>query len=363
MKVLDVRNLVAEINTPSGKIFPLDGLNFSLHKGKIFGLVGESGSGKSMTALSLLGLCEPAKIVGGRILFFEKPEEDLPPVSEDETPLEIINPFAMDFSHKEKLDPEKAGFAIDLRKCSTEELRMFRGKKIAMIFQEPMTALNPVLTIGEQIRETILAHENISALIAQERAIALLAQVGIADAGRRYSDYPHQLSGGMRQRVMIAMAISCEPEVLIADEPTTALDVTLQAQILDLLKKLVEEKQMALLLISHDLSLVSHYCDEVAVMYAGKIVERAAATELFSRPKHPYTQGLLHSLPTFKTPEDFEKRGALKMIPGSVPNLAKLPKACRFQERCEKVSPNSCVVKAPPLKYIGDNHWVRCVNA
>ncbi|MBF0492408.1 MAG: ABC transporter ATP-binding protein [Deltaproteobacteria bacterium] len=363
MKLLDIRNLVAEIEGPSGKIFPIDGLNFSLYQGKVFGLVGESGSGKSMTALSLLRLCEPAKIVGGRILFFEKSEEELPLLSEEKTPLEPLHPFAAISSVEEKLDPEKAGFAIDLRKCSNSELRMFRGKKIAMIFQEPMTALNPVLTVGEQIRETLLAHENISVQEAQERSLALLNQVGIADASRRYHDYPHQLSGGMRQRVMIAMAISCEPQVLIADEPTTALDVTLQAQILDLLKKLVQEKQMALLLISHDLSLVSHYCDEVAVMYAGKIVERAPASELFSRPKHPYTQGLLYSLPTFKTPEEFDNRPALKMIGGNVPNLAKLPKACRFQDRCEKMSPNSCIVKAPPLKYIGEQHWVRCVNA
>ncbi len=354
MKILEIENLVTEFHLDSGNIRATDHVSFSLERGKILGVVGESGCGKTVTALSILRLIDaPGKIVDGRILYY-KPTVEIPhPV-----PL-TINPdsIASFMPPAEKIDPVSTGAAIDLLGLSDSELLKIRGKKIAMIFQEPMTSLNPVYTIGNQIEEAILTHQHGSKKEAREKTIEILRRVGISDAERRIDDYPHQMSGGMRQRVMIAMALSCEPEILIADEPTTALDVTIQAQILELMNEIIEEMKMSMILITHDLGVVAETCDDVVVMYAGQVVEEASAKLIFNRPKHPYTIGLLESIPSLKK----QAGKFLKAIPGSVPNLAHLPRGCRFKDRCFKAV-EACGFATPPMRYTGNGQQGRCIN-
>ncbi len=310
--LLEVADLVVQF----GPIRAVDGISFSLGEGRALGIVGESGSGKSVTALSLLRLITPpGRIAGGAIRFRGR----------------------------------------DLVRIDEPALRALRGAEIAMVFQEPMTSLNPVYTIGDQVGEPLRIHRGTSRREARTRSVELLRRVGIADPERRVDDYPHQLSGGMCQRVMIAMALACRPALLIADEPTTALDVTVQAQILELLGDLRREFGMALLLISHDLAIVAEQCDQVAVMYAGQIVERALAPALFAAPRHPYTAGLMRSLPTVAE----GPRQRLREIPGMVPSLASLPPGCHFQDRCDRVA-ERCRKEAPPLVQIALERQVRC---
>jgi len=283
-------------------------------------LVGESGCGKSVTALSILRLVPspPGKIVGGEIFYRDR----------------------------------------DLLKLNGEAMRKIRGNEISMIFQEPMTSLNPVFTVGNQIGEAIRLHQGLGKKETREKTIEMLRLVKIADPESRIDDYPHQLSGGMRQRVMIAMALSCNPSLLIADEPTTALDVTIQAQILDLMKELQGRLGMSLLLITHDLGVVAEQADEVAIMYAGKVVERAEAKEIFNRPLHPYTVGLLNSLPG----AGGNKKKRLEAIPGVVPSPLELPGGCRFRDRCPKAA-GSCAEAEPQLVEKDKDHWVSCYFA
>lgn len=319
MSLLEVTDLQVTFHTDRGQINAVDGISFSLEKGKTLGIVGESGCGKSVTSLSLMRLiAAPGKISRGSIRFNDRSLLDLP-----ET-----------------------------------EMRKIRGNDIAMIFQEPMTSLNPVFSVGNQIQEAILLHQKVSARQAWERAVEMLTLVGIPEPARRANDYPHQLSGGMRQRVMIAMALSCHPQLLIADEPTTALDVTIQAQILDLVRKLQREMNASMLLITHDLGVVAETCDHVAVMYAGKIVEYGSVTDIFHRPQHRYTQGLLNSVPHFETGQRLHR---LNTIPGMVPSLFQLPKGCRFQERCKFVQ-NDCQTVEPSLHDVGPTHKVACYH-
>lgn len=300
--ILEIKNLRTSFDTKDGKIYPADRINLSLPRGKITALVGESGSGKSVTAMSILRLIqEPGQIESGEILLHED-----------------------------------ANQTMDILKLNQKELRGVRGNKIAMIFQEPMTSLNPVYTVGDQIMEAIQLHQNLGKKAAHEKAIEMLKRVGIPNPARRVNNYPHEMSGGMRQRVMIAMGLSCHPSLLIADEPTTALDVTIQAQILELIDGLVQETGMSVLLITHDLGVVASHAHKVAVMYAAQIVEEASTLELFKNPKHPYTKGLLDSIPSLK-PKGEEK---LRAIPGVVPQLSQLPVGCRFQDRCPRVTPD-----------------------
>jgi oligopeptide/dipeptide ABC transporter ATP-binding protein len=309
-KILTVKNLVTQFNTDQGLIKPVNDISFEVYKGKTLGIVGESGSGKSMTALSIMRLIAPplGKIVGGNIFFEDK----------------------------------------NLLKLSDKEMRAIRGNKIGMIFQEPMTSLNPVFTVGYQIREALTLHQRMTLKDAKEQTIELLKLVGIPAPDKRVHEYPHQLSGGMRQRIMIAMALSSKPAVLIADEPTTALDVTIQAQILELMAKLQEELNMGIILITHDLGVVAEVCHEVAVMYGGKIVEQASVQELFTNPKHPYTQGLLASIPSLEIGEGHAQR-RLETIKGTVPALNKLPLGCSFQDRCYNVQADCRGEKGTPL--------------
>ena len=296
----------------------VDNLSLRLQKGRILGLVGESGCGKTVTALSILNLVPyPGKVVSGNI-FFE---------------------------------------GTDLLTLAPEELRKVRGARISMIFQEPMTALNPVFTIGNQIAEIFTTHRDASRNAAMEQAVQLLQSVGIPSPEKRVEEYPHQLSGGMRQRVMIAMAIACKPSLVLADEPTTALDVTIQAHILELLGQIQSEMGMAMILVTHDLGLIAERADEVAVMYAGKIVEQTTTRELFANPQHPYTRGLLASIP--KPGEAARKR--LRTIPGTVPRLHDLPVGCRFAPRCD-MKTERCTVE-PQLIEISSGHLVRCWEA
>jgi peptide/nickel transport system ATP-binding protein len=320
--LLQVEDLRTSFFTGSGEVKAVDGLNLQIDAGETLGLVGESGCGKSVTALSILRLIEnpPGRIVGGQI----------------------------------KLQGH------DLLQVKEEAMRQVRGKKIAMIFQEPGTALNPVFTVGSQIAAVLRSHQQLNAAAAWQKAVELLAQAGIPDAGRRAHDYPHQLSGGLAQRVMIAMAISCHPKLLIADEPTTALDVTIQAQILDLLIKLKETLGMAVILITHDLGVVAETAQRVAVMYAGKIVEEAPVRELFRTPLHPYTQGLLASMPSLSQGKRQGQR--LNAIPGSVPKALALPPGCRFAPRCPKVIPD-CTRSVPDLREVSPDHRARCILA
>ncbi|MBI4367559.1 MAG: ABC transporter ATP-binding protein [Deltaproteobacteria bacterium] len=322
MPLLAVDNLSTHFRTDAGVVRAADEVSFSIAAGETIGLVGESGCGKSVTALSLIRLITspPGRIVGGRVLF------------------------------------ARNGHAVDLARVDGRTLRAVRGAEIAMIFQEPMTALNPVMRIGAQIAENLLAHRRADRRQARGQAIQLLRRVGIPEPETRIDHYPHELSGGMRQRVMIAMAIACRPKLLIADEPTTALDVTIQAQILSLLADLQRQEGMAILLITHDLGIVAHMASRVAVMYAGRIVETAAVRALFAHPRHPYTAGLLQAIPPLaKRPGN----ARLATIPGVVPHLARLPVGCPFQDRCPRVQPR-CRETMPELETKAPEHWARC---
>lgn len=313
--LLKVKNLKTQFKVKGGLVNAVNGVDFEIDRGEVLAIVGESGSGKSVTSLSVLGLIPnpPGKIIDGEILFKDE----------------------------------------NLLKKSKREMQDIRGDKISMIFQEPMTSLNPVLTIGRQISETLIRHQKLSKIEAREQAIKMLALVGIPTPEKRINDYPHQLSGGMRQRVMIAIALSCNPELLIADEPTTALDVTIQAQILELIISLKNKLNTAILLITHDLGVVAETADKVVVMYCGKIVEKATSLDLFREPLHPYTEGLLYSIP--KVDEKVEQ---LFMIPGMVPNPLKMPTGCAFSDRCSKCM-DVCREKEPELVSL-ENREVRC---
>lgn len=315
--VLKVNQLETTLNTSDGISRIVDGIDLELKKGQVLGLVGESGSGKTITALSIMRLiADPPWSVSAKHLSLNQ---------------------------------------TDLLSLSEDQFRSYRGKHIAMIFQEPMTSLNPVFTVGNQVSEMLWTHMKMSRKEALERTVELLHLVGIPSPRQRAKEYPHQLSGGMRQRIMIAMAISCNPEVIIADEPTTALDVTIQAQILDLLEKLREQFGMALLLISHDLGVIAEISHEVAIMYAGRIVERTSTKELFLNPLHPYTQGLLSSLPSF---DQSSKSSRLQAIPGSMPKPLELPVGCKFEPRCPHAF--AACRDEPALEEIDPGHWVRC---
>jgi peptide/nickel transport system ATP-binding protein len=321
-KILEVKNLCTTFTTEAGLVRAVDDVSFNVYKGKTLGIVGESGCGKSVTSLSIMRLIPnpPGEITGGQILYKGR----------------------------------------DLVRLPISEMRAIRGNDISMIFQEPMTSLNPVFTVGNQIVEAIVLHQKVSKKEARLRAIDMLKLVGIPSPETRVDDYPHQLSGGMRQRVMIAMALSCNPSVLIADEPTTALDVTIQAQILELMKGLRERLGMALILITHDLGVIAETADEVAVMYAGKVVEQGPVSEIFADPKHPYTRGLLSSIPTFTNdPSKREKKKRLETIPGIVPALTELPRGCRFQTRCTHVM-DVCRGEEPKLRNVGPEHEIAC---
>ena len=323
-KVLEVKNLVVEFRTERGTIKAANGVNFDVFKGKTVGIVGESGSGKSVTALAIMGLIPnpPGRIADGQIIFNGK---------------NLVN-------------------------VEMNDMRKIRGNKIAMIFQEPMTSLNPVFTIGNQIEEVLELHQtNLSAKERKLKAIDMLRLVGIPSPEKRVDEYPHQLSGGMRQRVMIAIALSCEPDILIADEPTTALDVTIQAQILELMKKLQRELGMGIMLITHDLGVVAETCDAVSVMYCGQIVESADVKTLFKNPQHPYTKGLMNSIPSFDSTTGHKKE-RLQTIEGMVPSLFDLPVGCSFQARCPNVTEKCRVQPGPALKEIAPNHFVSCFN-
>ncbi len=305
-----------------GELKAVHDISFTIPKGKTIGIVGESGCGKSVTALSIMRLIAepPGKISEGQILYR----------------------------------------GTDLTKIPLGEMRHIRGNKISMIFQEPMTSLNPVFTIGNQIEEAIALHQDLSSKEVKNKTVEMLKLVGISEPERRVHDYPHQLSGGMRQRVMIAMALSCEPELLIADEPTTALDVTIQAQILDLLRKLQKELGMSIMIITHDLGVVAEMAEEVIVMYAGKIVEQAHVNEIFERPLHPYTIGLLKSIPSLQMAGG--KVSRLETIPGMVPNILELKGGCPFEERCFLRVPH-CKEEEPKLREITPGHWVSCFES
>ncbi|WP_289135941.1 ABC transporter ATP-binding protein [uncultured Brevibacillus sp.] len=313
--MLEIKNLQTKFRTDNGEITVLDGVSFQINKGETIGVVGESGCGKSVTSLSIMGLLpRTAQITRGEILY---KGENL------------------------------AGYSKD-------QMRKVRGKEIAMIFQEPMTSLNPVYTIGAQIMELVLNHTDMNKKQAKEHAIQMLKLVGIPRAEEIVDEYPHQLSGGMRQRVMIAMAMSCSPSLLVADEPTTALDVTIQAQILDLMRELQQKSEMTIMLITHDLGVVAEMCDRVVVMYAGQVVEEAEVEKLFETPKHPYTVGLLGSIPDMDVEQEY-----LFTIGGTVPSPGQMPVGCRFAERCNKAF-DKCIAQAPPLFDLPDGTKSRC---
>lgn len=327
-KVLEVRNLSTSFFTEEGEVKAIEDVSFSVYKGKTLGIVGESGCGKSVTSLSIMRLIPnpPGKIVSGQVLYGQQ----------------------------------------DLLTLTPAQMRGIRGNEISMIFQEPMTSLNPVFTIGNQIAETVSLHQKLPRKEARNKSIEMLKLVGIPSPEKRIDDYPHQLSGGMRQRVMIAMALSCNPSVLIADEPTTALDVTIQAQILDLLLELQQKVGMALILITHDLGVIAEVAHEVLVMYAGRVVEQGKVDEIFANPKMPYTRGLLNSIPTLSLdPSGRIKKKRLETIPGIVPNLLHLPRGCRFQDRCSYVQ-EDCRKSEPELRIIKADpvipHGIRCVR-
>jgi len=318
--VLEIKNLHTYFQTREGLVCAVEGVSFYLDRGELLGLVGESGCGKSITALSIMRLvAPPGKIVAGEILFEGR----------------------------------------DLLKLSNAEMRSMRGNDVAMIFQDPMTSLNPVFTVGEQIAEALRLHRKLSRKDARAAAAAAMREVSIPDPELRANDYPHQLSGGMRQRVMIAMALACDPKVLIADEPTTALDVTIQAQILELLDNLRRTRDLAVLLITHDLGVVAEVADRVAVMYTGKIVEESPVDELFARPKHPYTEGLLRSVPKL-TAKDVARKTRLQTIEGTVPRPTALPPGCHFEPRCPYRMPR-CREAEIPLYQAMEGVTVRCV--
>ena len=315
MKLLEINHLTTAFPGPQGKLYPVvDDVSFEVESGETVGLVGESGSGKTMTALSILNLVPPpGKITSGKVLFEGK----------------------------------------DLLQLSKKEMRQIRGKDIAMIFQEPMTALNPVLPIGKQLIEGIRAHKTCSRAEAHGRSVELLERVGMTMAEKRMASYPHQLSGGMKQRVVIAMALMCSPRLLLADEPTTALDVTIQAQVMDILEALKESIHISMLLITHDLSLIAGVARRVLIMYAGQIVEAGPVGTIYSEPLHPYTRGLLKALP------DVRHKGRMHFIPGDMPDVWDMPKGCRFSPRCEQVE-ETCGEIPPALEPVGPGRWLRC---
>lgn len=322
MPLLEVEDLRTYFYTEDGVVKAVDGVTFRIEPQQTLGVVGESGCGKSVTALSIMGLVPmpPGKIVGGHIYLHR---------DGNRTDLTTLHPKG-------------------------REYRSIRGKEIAMIFQEPMTSLNPVFTVGYQIMEAIMLHQKVSKKEARKKAIEMLRQVGIPEPEQRVDEYPHQLSGGMRQRAMIAMALSCNPSLLIADEPTTALDVTIQAQVLDLMRDLQNRFKMAIMFITHNLGVVAEMCQEVVVMYLGKVVEHAMVRPLFHEPKHPYTQGLLNSIPSLAT-----KKKRLEPIKGIVPDPLDAPPGCPFNPRCPHVM-EICTREMPPLKEVAPNHHAAC---
>lgn len=317
--LLHVKDLYTHFSTHDGVVKAVDGVDFSMRRGETLGLVGESGCGKSVTALSILRLIQepPGRVVRGEVRFDDQ----------------------------------------DLLRLSTDQMRQIRGNQISMIFQEPMTSLNPVFSIGDQIAESIRLHKGFSRRKAIDYAMEMLKRMAIPDPEKCVKEYPHQLSGGMRQRVMIAIALSCDPKILIADEPTTALDVTIQAQILNLMDKLKDEFGASVLLITHDLGVIAEMAQSVAVMYTGRIVEYADVVELFTNPKHPYTLGLMDSIPKMDAPVAEDRM--LKTIPGVVPSLLSLPQGCPFRERCSQGF-DLCSRESPPLSDVGAGHLVRC---
>jgi oligopeptide transport system ATP-binding protein len=319
--LLEVDDLRTYFKTRSGDVRAVDGVSFSVERGRTLGIVGESGCGKSVTALSIMGLLvAAARIETGSIRFDGR----------------------------------------ELNRLSERELEDVRGRQIAMIFQDPMTSLNPTITIGTQLTETMQRHLGITRDDARKRAVQLLEEVHIPNARQRLDDYPHRYSGGMRQRVMIAIALSCNPKLLIADEPTTALDVTVQAGILDLLEELRDEHEMSMIIITHDMGVVAEAADEIAVMYAGQIVEQASAEELFDHPEHPYTEALLGALPQLEG--EGVREGRLTAIPGRPPDLLNPPEACRFAPRCKYAGDDSCTTTPPQLREIRPGHLVRSAH-
>jgi peptide/nickel transport system ATP-binding protein/oligopeptide transport system ATP-binding protein len=315
-KLIDVNDLQTYFHTEEGTVKAVDGVSFEIYPGETLGVVGESGCGKSVTSLSIMRLIEspPGQIENGEILFNGK----------------------------------------DLTKLSQKEMRKIRGNDISMIFQEPMTSLNPVYTVGDQIMEAILIHKDVNKKQARQEAIDMLRKVGIPLPEQRVDEYPHQLSGGMRQRVMIAMALSCDPQLLIADEPTTALDVTIQAQILELMNSLKRQFGMAIMMITHDLGVIAEVSDRVAVMYAGKIVEYTDVKTLYADPKHPYTWGLMHSIPHIE--KDLDR---LEAIPGNVPNPLNFPTGCKYNTRCPFAT-DKCRTDEPDIVEVEEGHHVAC---
>ena len=315
-KLIDVNNLKTYFFTEDGVVKAVDGVSFEIYPGETLGVVGESGCGKSVTSLSIMRLIEspPGQIVEGEIMFNGK----------------------------------------DLTKLKQSAMRKIRGNDISMIFQEPMTSLNPVYTVGDQIMEAILIHKDVNKKQARQESIDMLRKVGIPLPEQRVDEYPHQLSGGMRQRVMIAMALSCDPQLLIADEPTTALDVTIQAQILELMNSLKDQFDMAIMMITHDLGVIAEVSDRVAVMYAGKIVEYTDVKTLYGDPKHPYTWGLMHSIPHIE--KDLER---LEAIPGNVPNPLDFPEGCKYNTRCPFAT-DKCRVEEPELIETEEGHYSAC---
>ena len=315
--LLEVKDLRTHFFTFEGVVKAVDGVSYEVEEGETLGLVGESGCGKSVSALSLMRLIPdpPGKIVSGEMLF------------EGE----------------------------DILKIDMDDMRRIRGAKMSMVFQEPMTSLNPVLTLERQLSETLQLHRGMSREEARNESIDLLSRVGIPDAERRVRQYPHQFSGGMRQRVMIAMALSCNPKLIIADEPTTALDVTIQAQILELMKSLTNEFGVSLIVITHNLGVVARYADRMNIMYAGKIIERGTAREVYSNPRHPYTVGLLKSVPRL----DLPRRAKLDPIEGQPPDLINLPQGCSFRDRC-RWAVDKCATESPPLMLVNEGHWSAC---
>ncbi len=318
--ILDVKDLRTHFFTPEGVVKAVDGISYDVREGETMALVGESGCGKSVSALSIMRLIPspPGRIVGGTITFN----------------------------------------GMDLSGLNDDEMRKVRGKEIAMVFQEPMTSLNPVLTIGRQLTETLEAHLHVSREASTTRAAEMLKLVGIPDPERRLSQYPHQFSGGMRQRVMIAMALICDPKLILADEPTTALDVTIQAQVLELMKELSRRLGVAMVIITHNLGVVARYADRVNVMYAGKIIESGKSQEIYHCPRHPYTLGLLRSVPRLDEPRAMK----LEPISGQPPDLIHLPSGCSFQPRC-RFADERCGAKSPPLIDCGEGHWCACWQA
>jgi peptide/nickel transport system ATP-binding protein len=319
--VLEIKDLKVQFNTEFGLVRAVDGVDFNVEAGQTLGVVGESGCGKSVTALAVMGLIRPpGKIAGGEILYRRNGE-------------------TVDLA---RLDPRG------------KEIRAIRGNQIAMIFQEPMTSLNPVFTIGFQIMESIRLHQHLNKREARQLAVQMLAKVGIPLPERRVDEYPHQLSGGMRQRAMIAMALCCRPAILIADEPTTALDVTIQAQVLELMKDLQSDFRASIIMITHALGVIAGTADQVVVMYLGKVVEKAHVDDIFHNPRHPYTRGLLESMPSITG-----RKTDLRPIPGVVPDPFDLPAGCSFQPRCKQAG-EVCRQKAPALQQITPRHWVAC---